>query len=136
MAREYFQIGGAVAVKIIAEAYAKRLVTNKDLKGFYLKEGVEEAANFQNNLLVYLLGGPMNQSTKVLNERFEKLSKLGLQNRHLLIIFQELSRTLEGLGISDEIIHHIESMWMATLEVKIGISSDELLNNEPVAKLI
>ncbi|BAY83889.1 cyanoglobin [Calothrix parasitica NIES-267] len=104
----YENLGGKDAVNIAVDKFYGHVLNDERIKHFFDDIDMEKQRGHQKAFLTYAFGGSSTYDGKTMRESHKHLVEdMGLNGEHFDAVVENLVKTLQELGISDELIQEV-----------------------------
>ncbi len=111
MSTLYEKLGGAEAVKLAVDNFYERVLQDDRVKHFFDGMDMVKQKGHQRAFLTYAFGGAPHYDGRAMREAHKHLvEEQGLKGEHFDAIAENLERTLQDLGIAEELIAEVMSV--------------------------
>ena len=120
MSNLYEQIGGDEAVDAAVDLFYRHVLSDDRIAHFFEGVDMERQAQKQKAFLTMAFGGPHNYTGKDMREGHAHLVKQGLNDSHFDAVAENLAKTLQELGVAQELIDQVLAIAESTREDVLG----------------
>ena len=116
------QLGGSNAVEAAVDIFYRHVLTDERIAHFFEGVDMERQATKQKAFLTMAFGGPHNYTRKDMRTGHAHLVKQGLNDSHFDAVLENLTKTLQELGVGHEPIAQVIAIAESTREDVLGRS--------------
>jgi hemoglobin len=104
MATLFEKLGGAAAVDLAVDKFYQRVLQDDRIKHFFADVDMVKQRAHQKAFLTYAFGGTDKYNGRYMREAHKELvEKHGLNEEHFDAVAENLMKTLEEMGVSEEL---------------------------------
>ena len=104
----YEKLGGKDAVDIAVDKFYEHILNDERIKHFFENVDMKKQREHQKAFLTYAFGGSSVYDGKTMRKAHKHLvEEMGLNGKHFDAVVENLVKTLQELGISDELIQEV-----------------------------
>ncbi|MGB3656286.1 MAG: group 1 truncated hemoglobin [Rivularia sp. (in: cyanobacteria)] len=104
----YEKLGGKDAVDIAVDKFYEHILNDERIKHFFENVDMKKQREHQKAFLTYAFGGSSVYDGKTMRKAHKHLVEgMGLNGKHFDAVVENLVKTLQELGISDELIQEV-----------------------------
>ena len=104
------QLGGEGAVNAAVDIFYRKVLMDDRINRFFEGVDMDKQAVKQKAFLTMAFGGPANYSGQDMRNGQAKLVEIGLNDRHIDAVVENLAITLTELGVSDALIGQVAAI--------------------------
>ena len=119
----FHQLGGMQAVDTAVNIFYSHVMNDVRISHFFRWVDMETQSYKMKTFLAYALGASINLSGKSLKESHSHLVKAGLNDTHFDAVLENLTVTLQELGIAEDLIAQVRKVAEGTREEIFGRNS-------------
>jgi len=119
----YEQIGGEAAVDAAVDLFYRHVLSDERIAHFFDGVDMERQAQKQKAFLTMAFGGPHSYTGKDMRDGHAHLVKQGLNDSHFDAVAENLAKTLQELGVAQELIDQVLAIAESTREDVLGRSA-------------
>jgi len=119
----FHQLGGMQAVDAAVNIFYSHVMNDVRISHFFRWVDMETQSYKMKTFLAYALGASINLSGKSLKESHSHLVKAGLNDTHFDAVLENLTVTLQELGIAEDLITQVRKVAEGTREEIFGRNS-------------
>ena len=123
MSNLYEQIGGEAAVDAAVDLFYRHVLSDDRIAHFFDGVDMERQAQKQKAFLTMAFGGPHSYTGKDMRDGHAHLVKQGLNDGHFDAVAENLAKTLQELGVGQELIDQVLAIAESTREDVLGRSA-------------
>lgn len=116
----FHQLGGMQAVDAAVNIFYSHVMNDVRISHFFRWVDMETQSYKMKTFLAYALGASINLSGKSLKESHSHLVKAGLNDTHFDAVLENLTVTLQELGIAEDLIAQVRKVAEGTREEIFG----------------
>ncbi|MBX3176108.1 MAG: group 1 truncated hemoglobin [Candidatus Hydrogenedentes bacterium] len=120
MSNLYEQIGGEPAVNAAVDLFYRHVLSDDRIAHFFDGVDMERQAQKQKAFLTMAFGGPHNYTGKDMRDGHAHLVKRGLDDSHVDAVLENLSKTLQELGVAQNLIDQVTAIAESTRDDVLG----------------
>lgn len=117
------QIGGAGAVDGAVDLFYRHVLSDDRIAHFFDGVDMERQAQKQKAFLTMAFGGPHNYTGADMKRGHAHLVKQGLNDSHFDAVAENLSKTLQEMGVAQALIDQVLAVAESTREDVLGRSA-------------
>ncbi len=104
----YEKLGGKDAVDIAVDKFYEHILNDERINHFFANVDMKKQREHQKAFLTYAFGGSSVYDGKTMRKAHKHLvEEMGLNGKHFDAVVENLVKTLQELGISDELIQEV-----------------------------
>lgn len=119
----YEQIGGAAAVDGAVDLFYRHVLSDDRIAHFFDDVDMERQAQKQKAFLTMAFGGPHNYTGADMKRGHAHLVKRGLNDSHFDAVAENLGKTLQEMGVAQNLIDQVLAVAESTREDVLGRSA-------------
>ena len=119
----YEQIGGAAAVDGAVDLFYRHVLSDDRIAHFFDDVDMERQAQKQKAFLTMAFGGPHNYTGADMKRGHAHLVKRGLNDSHFDAVAENLGKTLQEIGVAQNLIDQVLAVAESTREDVLGRSA-------------
>lgn len=123
MSTLFEQIGGDAAVNAAVDLFYRHVLSDDRIAHFFDGVDMERQAQKQKAFLTMAFGGPHNYTGADMKRGHAHLVKQGLNDSHFDAVAENLAKTLQELGVAQELIDQVLAIAESTREDVLGRSA-------------
>lgn len=123
MSTLFEQIGGDAAVNAAVDLFYRHVLSDDRIAHFFDGVDMERQAQKQKAFLTMAFGGPHNYTGADMKRGHAHLVKQGLNDSHFDAVAENLAKTLQELGVGQELIDQVLAIAESTREDVLGRSA-------------
>lgn len=123
MSNLFEQIGGAGAVDAAVDLFYRHVLSDDRIAHFFDGVDMERQAQKQKAFLTMAFGGPHNYTGADMKRGHAHLVKQGLNDSHFDAVAENLSKTLQEMGVEQGLIDQVLTIAESTREDVLGRSA-------------
>lgn len=123
MSTLFEQIGGEAAVNAAVDLFYRHVLSDDRIAHFFDGVDMERQAQKQKAFLTMAFGGPHNYTGADMKRGHAHLVKQGLNDSHFDAVAENLAKTLQELGVGQELIDQVLVIAESTREDVLGRSA-------------
>lgn len=123
MSNLFEQIGGAGAVDAAVDLFYRHVLSDDRIAHFFDGVDMERQAQKQKAFLTMAFGGPHNYTGADMKRGHAHLVKQGLNDSHFDAVAENLSKTLQEMGVEQGLIDEVLTIAESTREDVLGRSA-------------
>jgi len=123
MSNLYEQLGGEAAVNAAVDQFYRHVLSDDRIAHFFEGVDMERQAQKQKAFLTMAFGGPHNYTGKDMRDGHAHLVAQGLNDSHFDAVAENLAKTLQELGVAQELIDQVLAIAESTREDVLGRSA-------------
>ena len=123
MSNLFEQIGGEAAVDAAVDLFYRHVLSDDRIADFFDGVDMERQAQKQKAFLTMAFGGPHSYTGKDMRDGHAHLVKRGLNDSHFDAVAENLAKTLQELGVAQELIDQVLAIAESTREDVLGRSA-------------
>lgn len=120
MSNLYEQIGGEPAVNAAVDLFYRHVLSDDRIAHFFDGVDMERQAQKQKAFLTMAFGGPHNYTGKDMRDGHAHLVKQGLDDSHVDAVLENLTKTLQELGVGQDLIDQVIAIAESTRDDVLG----------------
>ena len=117
------QIGGAAAVDAAVDIFYRKVLSDDRIAHFFDDVDMDRQRGKQKAFLTMAFGGPHNYTGADMKRGHAHLVKQGLNDSHFDAVAENLSKTLQELGVAQNLIDQVLAIAESTREDVLGRSA-------------
>jgi hemoglobin len=104
MATLFEKLGGAEAVDLAVDKFYERVLQDDRIKHFFANVDMPKQREHQKHFLTYAFGGTSQYNGRYMRAAHKELVETqGLRDEHFDAVAENLMKTLEEMGVSEEL---------------------------------
>lgn len=123
MSTLFEQIGGDAAVNAAVDLFYRHVLSDDRIAHFFDGVDMERQAQKQKAFLTMAFGGPHSYTGADMKRGHAHLVKQGLNDSHFDAVAENLAKTLQELGVGQELIDQVLAIAESTREDVLGRSA-------------
>lgn len=123
MSTLFEQIGGAGAVDGAVDLFYRHVLSDDRIAHFFDGVDMEHQAQKQKAFLTMAFGGPHNYTGADMKRGHAHLVKQGLNDSHFDAVAENLAKTLQEMGVAQDLIDQVLVIAESTREDVLGRSA-------------
>jgi len=120
MSSLYEQLGGQPAVEAAIDLFYRKVLTDDRISHFFDGVDMDKQMAKQKGFLTMAFGGPNNYTGKDLRKGHAHLLARGLNDTHFDAVAENLSSTLQELGVAQPLIDQVMAIAGSTRNDVLG----------------
>lgn len=120
MSSLYEQLGGQPAVEAAVDIFYRKVLSDDRISDFFEGVDMDKQIGKQKAFLTMAFGGPHNYSGHDMRSAHAHLVKRGLNDGHFDAVAENLSSTLQELGVAQELIDQVMAIAGSTRNDVLG----------------
>lgn len=121
MASLYEQIGGQPAVEAAVDIFYRKVLSDDRISHYFEDVDMEKQIAKQKGFLTMAFGGPHNYTGSDMRTAHAHLVKRGLNGDHFNAVAENLSATLQELGVAQPLIDQVMAIAGSTRSDVLGL---------------
>jgi hemoglobin len=114
------KLGGEAAVNAAVDIFYRKVLTDYRINRFFDNVDMEKQLAKQKAFLTMAFGGPHHYTGTDMRTGHARLVKMGLDDSHFNAVMENLTATLEELGVPQELIAQVAAIAESTRSDVLG----------------